>query len=75
MRWRRLGRMNRPPPNRSGPPEENMNKCAICEQEQCEREEMCALFWRLDQFWYLDFGERNDEEENPYERYELEFDS
>jgi hypothetical protein len=26
-----------------------MGICVICGQEQCEREEMCALFWNLDQ--------------------------
>jgi hypothetical protein len=50
--------------------------CAICQREQCEREEMCDLFWRLDQFWYLDFGSRNDDDDDdPYEQYEIEFDS
>lgn len=51
-----------------------MALCAICQQEQCEDEEKCILFWMLDQFWYLDFGDRNSDEEDPYEQYEKEFD-
>jgi hypothetical protein len=48
--------------------------CAICQQEICEDEARCALFWRLDLFWFKDFGSDDDDEESPFERYEQEYD-
>lgn len=47
--------------------------CAICRFAQCENEETCALFWSLDQFWFLDFGLPDDEPE-PYEDLEEKYD-
>jgi hypothetical protein len=43
--------------------------CATCEQETCEDEAQCILFWRLDLFWFLDFGS-DDDEPDPYEEFE-----
>jgi hypothetical protein len=50
-----------------------MNICAICQQEQCGREEMCALFWNLDQNndAYIDLDEI---EPSEYELLEEELD-
>ena len=47
-----------------------MSACAVCGLEQCEDDAICDLSWRADLFWFLDFGDRHDDEPDPYEYWE-----
>ena len=51
-----------------------MNACAVCGREICENDDQCALFWKLDLFWFEDFGNRHDDDPDSFEDLEAKYD-